>query len=61
VEKPAALNPQLYCHLNPPTVNIIPLPDGNGSLRPQAIAAFPPVQPNQWCSHWQPGILIALN
>lgn len=50
--------PQLYCHANPPVAQVIPQPTPEG-VRMVSIASFAPVQPDQWCGHWKPAILVS--
>lgn len=46
-------NPQGLCRESPPQATIVMLPVktalGQGAMQPQTIAAWPPVQENQWC------------
>lgn len=41
----------LFCHMNPPMVSILATNAG-----PMPFAAFPIVQPDQWCGKHQPKI-----
>lgn len=40
---------QLVCHRMPPTISMIPTPQGI-----QGMTMFPVVQPQMWCYEWQP-------
>ena len=42
----------LECHYNPPTASVVPSNKG-----PQVLAAFPPVQADQWCGKYKKRVL----
>jgi hypothetical protein len=48
----------LMCLAHAPQVTIVALPArtslGQTTIAPQAMAAWPPVRPDQWCMEWQP-------
>ena len=48
-----------FCHARPPQVSIVAMPQEHPithqvSMGLQQMAAWPPVQPHQWCLAWGP-------
>ena len=62
-EDPAQPNPE--CHLNPPTVTILLMPQrpsiagGGPTLVPVTMSARTPTRRDEWCMQWQPKISLA--
>lgn len=60
---------QLFCRKNPPNAQVIPMPQPHPITREmtmgfQTVAAYPPVQPDQWCFQFtrepgQSGLLLS--
>lgn len=53
-EPPASGSRCGQCRINPPIAALVPVPAKLGPNGIQAIADWPPVLPNQWCSKFEP-------
>lgn len=50
--------PSLECRRNPPIGGPVAIQQAPGQIQIQVIAAFPAVQPDNWCGEWKPKIAI---